>query len=214
MPFAKAPGLEEAMASQADFDRLDILIRQRKGRFLASLPQINLFAAADSVAAAIEGVDRKKQALLADLAAANALDDFRFLPFNADVSTYHKPTPAAIYRGALSFIAKVAVITAAMVIAGFLLSRQVTQTVDRMLSHQSAELRDRFSSVGGAKFWVNLENQLARAADPNSDLPPAKKQEILSQIRAITERWRPFIREASLLFSDSTEPRPTEPAAR
>jgi hypothetical protein len=213
MPFAKAPGLEEAMASQADFDRLDILIRQRKGRFLASLPQINLFAAADSVAAAIEGLDKKKQALLADLAAANALDDFRFLPSDADVSTYHKPTPT-IYRSALSFIGKIAVITAALVVAGFLLSRQVTQTIDRMLSHQSAELRDRFSSVGGSKFWVNLENQLARAADPSSDLPPAKKQEILSQIRAVTERWRPFIREASLLFSDSAEPRPTEPAGR
>ena len=202
------------MALRADFDRLDILIRQRKGRFLASLPQINLFAAADSVATAIEVLDKKKQALLADLAAANALDDFKILPFDSDVSTYHKPTQTAIYRGALSFIGKVAVITAALVIAGFLLSRQVTQTVDRMLSHQSAELRDRFSSVGGAKFWVNLENQLARAADPSSDLPPAKKQEILSQIRAIAKRWRPFIREASLLFSDSAEARPTEPVAR
>src|SRR6516165_486886 len=103
------------MASRADFDRLDILIRQRKGRFLASLPQINLFATADSVAAAIEGLDKKKDALLADLAATNALDDFKILPSDSDVSTHHKPTAAGIYRGALSFIGKVAVITAALV---------------------------------------------------------------------------------------------------
>jgi hypothetical protein len=56
------------MASQADFEHLDMVI---DGSFLASLPQINLYAATDSVPAAVEGLQKKKQALLADLAAAD-----------------------------------------------------------------------------------------------------------------------------------------------
>jgi hypothetical protein len=200
------------MASPTDFENLDIVIRHKNGRFLASLPRINLYATAQSLPAAVEELEKKKQALLAELTAADALDDFMTSSSESFASTNRGPAPSTVYRGALSFIGRVAVITAALVIAGFLLSRQVTQTVDRMLSHQSAEMSDRFSSVGGAKFWVNLETQLARAADPSTDLPQAKKEELLSQIRAVAERWRPFIREASLLFSESPEPRPTEPA--
>jgi hypothetical protein len=60
--------------------------------------------------------------------------------------------------------------------------------------------------MGGAKFWTNLEKQLANAADPKNDLPPAKKEAMLAQLRTIAERYRPFVREVSLLFYDPSEP--------
>ena len=202
------------MASPSDFEHLDIVIRRKNARYLASMPQINLYAGAESLPAALESLEQKKKALVEELAAADLLDEFKI----AGSHIYVAPSPAhAVFgrpRSALGFIGKTIVIAAACVIAGFLLTRQVTASVDRMLSHQSAELRDRFASVGGAKFWVNLEKNLARAADPASDLPPAKKAELLSQIRVVAERWRPFIREASLLFSDPAPPPPAAPDQR
>jgi hypothetical protein len=69
-------------------------------------------------------------------------------------------------------------------------------------------MRDRFSSVGGARFWTNLEKQLANAADPKNDLPAAKKEAILAQIRTLADRYRPFVREVSLLFYDPPDSNP------
>jgi hypothetical protein len=95
---------------------------------------------------------------------------------------------------------KVVVITLAIVFAGSFLSRQVATTTDRLV----ATTTDRFSHLGGAQFWGNLEKQLADAANPSSDLPLAKKEKLLSQIHAVVERWRSFVREASLLFNEPT----------
>jgi hypothetical protein len=34
-------------------------------------------------------------------------------------------------------------------------------------------------------------------ADPRTDLSPEKKQKILSQIKIVSDRWRPFLTEAA-----------------
>jgi len=193
------------MASASDFEHLDIVVRRKNGHCLASMPQINLFAAGDSVPAALENLEKKKQALVAELSAADCLEDFRIAP--ADPYLYAARRDAInVRRSALGFIGKTLVVVTALVIGGFFFTRYATKNVDQLLSHQSTEMRDKFGSMGGAKFWANLEKQLANAADPKNDLPAAKKEAMLAQLRTIAERYRPFVREVSLLFNDPTEP--------
>jgi hypothetical protein len=47
--------------------------------------------------------------------------------------------------------------------------------------------------IGGRPFWDKVGHELDRAADPSSDLPPEKKQQLLNDLRVIMARWRPFI---------------------
>jgi hypothetical protein len=193
------------MASPSDFEHLDIVVRSKNGHCLASMPQINLFAAADNVPAALESLEKKKQDLIAELSGAECLEDFKVAP--ADPYLYSPRREASSVRGsALAFIGKTLVVVTALVIGGIFFTRYASKNVDQLLSHQSAEMRDRFSSVGGAKFWTNLEKQLANAADPKNDLPLAKKEAMLAQIRTIAERYRPFVHEVYLLFYDPAEP--------
>lgn len=49
------------------------------------------------------------------------------------------------------------------------------------------------------KFWRGIAQQLDKQA-ASHDLQPAKKQRLLSDIRVLADRWRPFVREASRLF--------------
>ena len=48
---------------------------------------------------------------------------------------------------------------------------------------------------GGAEFWSRVERELDRMASPESDLPAAKKEKLLADIRAIGAKWRPFLIE-------------------
>lgn len=193
------------MASASDFEGLDIVVRRKNEHFLASMPQINLFAAADSLPAALEKLENKKQELVAELSAADCLGEFRVAPSDPSLYTGHAQTKAT-RRSALAFIGKTVVVVAALVVGGIIFSHYAAKSVDQMLSHQSAELRDRFGRVGGVQFWANLEKQLANAADAKNDLPAAKKEAMLVQLKTIAERYRPFVREVLLLFYDPTEP--------
>jgi len=47
--------------------------------------------------------------------------------------------------------------------------------------------------TGGSQFWGRIERELDRAADPDSDLLPEKKQKLINDVRVIVARWRPFI---------------------
>jgi hypothetical protein len=51
-------------------------------------------------------------------------------------------------------------------------------------------------------FWADMENNLAKAADPANDMPAAKKQALLAEIHILVDRWRPFVKEVGRLFSD------------
>jgi hypothetical protein len=47
--------------------------------------------------------------------------------------------------------------------------------------------------IGGPAFWGKIERELARAADPKSDLPPEQRQRILNNLKTIVARWKPFV---------------------
>jgi hypothetical protein len=53
------------------------------------------------------------------------------------------------------------------------------------------------SSVhGGSNFWAKIEADLEKLADPKNELPPEKRKKLLTQIKTLADRWRPFVVEA------------------
>lgn len=63
----------------------------------------------------------------------------------------------------------------------------VTRTIDNLRTQLAGK------TVGGSQFWGHVEQELDRAANPSTDLPPQTKQKLISDLRAIVARWRPFI---------------------
>jgi hypothetical protein len=47
--------------------------------------------------------------------------------------------------------------------------------------------------IGGPAFWGKIERELARAADPSSDLPPEQRERILNNLKTVVARWKPFV---------------------
>jgi hypothetical protein len=47
--------------------------------------------------------------------------------------------------------------------------------------------------IGGRELGTKIEQELDRAADPSSEMPPEKRQKLLNDVHVIVARWRPFI---------------------
>ena len=50
-----------------------------------------------------------------------------------------------------------------------------------------------------------MEGELDRMAQPGSDLPEAKKQKLLEDIRLIAAKWRPFVVEIQTALTDQNK---------
>jgi hypothetical protein len=160
----------------ASIDDLDIVIRRKGEKIVASIPQLGLVATGGEAQAALSALDQKKHLLLEDMRVAGVPDDFEFAP----------PSPASRRNGQafrwgriLEFLVKFAVVIVVLAGAGLV----------------SASIVKEQSRVGGKQFWTKLEAAVAHAADPADDLPEAKKNKLLSDLRVIVGRWKPFAAE-------------------
>jgi hypothetical protein len=105
------------------------------------------------------------------------------------------------------FLIKTVIIAAAVVVSAWIMLDVLDDFADRRMQQFERTLRSA-TSFGGRQFWTKLESQLDQLADPRADLPPEKKQKILTQIKVISDRWRPFLLEAAA----SIEGDPSKPA--
>jgi hypothetical protein len=104
------------------------------------------------------------------------------------------------------FAVKTVIVAGAIVVSMWIMLDVLDDFADRRMQQFERTLRSA-TSLGGRQFWTKLENQLEQLADPKSDIPAEKKQKILSQIKVISDRWRPFLMEASAAVEgDSTKP--------
>ena len=67
--------------------------------------------------------------------------------------------------------------------------------------------------IGGSEFWTALDRGLANAADPKNDLSAAEKQKIITEIRVISNRWRPFAQQIIAAAVGTPPPAPKVPAS-
>ena len=173
----------------ARIDELDILIRPKTGKVVASIPQLALHATGQDVGSALSLLENKKRALLEDMRAADIPDEFEQIPWSAgSPATRMVMASSGLWQFALKTLIVVAVLSAALLIPAGLLADKI-----------SKDLR---VSFGGRQFWTKVEQELSRAADPSNDLPQEKKEKIRADLRAIVERWRPYAAELGPLVSD------------
>jgi hypothetical protein len=177
-----------------DIDDLDVVVRARSGRYLARIPQLGLYATADSLPKAIEALEIKKKSLVEELVAADALDQVGLPQFGA-------ATQQGMLRSLVLFATKGAIVVVLLLAVIGFARHSVEREIDRLQAPR----------IGGTVFWADMENNLARAADPANDMPAAKKQTLLVEIRVLVDRWRPFVREVGRLFSDATDTPPAKP---
>lgn len=105
-----------------------------------------------------------------------------------------------------AFAAK-AVIAAVVVLATLAISANIV--VSAVINQVRANV---LSEVGGNVFWTKVEDELERLARGDG-ISPEKKQKIVSNVRAISIRWRPFIDEMTNAVNGQ-EPADSKKAAK
>jgi hypothetical protein len=190
-------------------EELDIVIRHKDGRVTAGIPQLALYVTADDVHAAITDLEQKRTALFGDLPKDIELEDIDVGPYGG--RWLQRPTEGGIGQFALKAAIVIGLIAGTAVISAALLLPKI----ERIIVNAQARVQQ-LTKVGGHEFWTRAERELARAAEPTSDLTPEQKRRILSQINVIVERWRPFVAEIAPLFVDFQRPtaHPTSPEGK
>ena len=176
-----------ASKDELDIDTLDIVIRHADGKAIAGIPQIALYAKAENVAAALELLERKKNILKDDIAAAGIVEP---LP-NTAAAGAASPTDGIGRFVIKSGIVALMVLLVLVVSGGMLASRM--ESAARGIV--GGDLR------GGRQFWTNLEQGLERMADPSNEMSEERKKKLASNIRVLVNRLRPFTAEIAPLFT-------------
>jgi hypothetical protein len=210
-------------------DELDIVVRHKGGKVIAGIPQLSLYAKADDIHAAITSLERKRADFVADFSEFGVLDDLELRPYAAKrrVVVEHGGRLGQFTLEALQFTLKALIVIGLVVGTLTASTLWVASRVERVIGNTEAKVQQytatvqkyteakmeqyaatmqQYTKVGGAQFWERAERELERAADPSHELPPEKKQKLLSEIHVLVERWRPFMTEIAPLFSDFQKP--------
>ena len=94
------------------------------------------------------------------------------------------------------FALKTAIVAVAIVLSAWIMLDVLEGFVTRRMEQLVTTIRSA-TVIGGRQFWTKLEEELDKIADPRTDISPEKKRKILSQIKVISDRWRPFLSEAA-----------------
>jgi hypothetical protein len=125
------------------------------------------------------------------------------------MASTEEPTSQAVslHLGPMGqFALKTAIVSAAIVLSAWIMLDMLDDFASRRMQQLETTMRSA-TAVGGREFWTKLEAELDRLADPRADIPPEKRQKILSQIKVISDRWRPFLSEAtSTIAGDAGQP--------
>lgn len=178
-----------------DIERFDVVIRRTDDGYVAGVSDLGLYVRAPTASAALAALEVRRAALSEEIAAFGMAEPFP--------SAAQPPTHGSSLDALGSFAAKALIVfillTASLAGSGaFVISRAYDVFGVPNLS-------------GGPRFWAKFEEDLHAAAAPGKDIPEAKKQQLLSDIRSLVTRWQPFVAEISALFD--REPRPAVPAS-
>lgn len=172
-------------------EELDIVVRYRPGKVIAGVPHLSLYATGETAQAAIAELEKKRAALIGDMAAADIPNEI----IDAGDATHRKSV------GGLSlgrFAARTAIVASILAIAAVFAGSILLDRIEVQFQQ--------LTRVGGRNFWTQIENALDRAADPKNEMPEAKKKKLEADVRTLVSRWRPLI---APLFRD--EPGATAP---
>jgi outer membrane lipoprotein SlyB len=178
-------------------DELDIVIRRKNGKTLASIPQFNLYAKGENVEAAVAALDAKKKELAAEL---EETGEFEMLEIDNRRANLSRGAPGSTFADLGRFAIKVGIvafcIAAALSISGVIVGSKIENAINNVKSVK----------IGGAQFWSRMEAELDRMASPVNDVPEAKKQKLLADVRAIAIKWHPFVVEIQSALGSQAGP--------
>lgn len=183
------------------FDDFDVLVRHKNGKFIAGVPQFGLFAKGDTAHSAFDALEAKKKAFLADLEESGELG---ILDMHDAQTSIQQGGPSRAAGGLGQFTLKAGIvaliIVAALATSGILIASTVARSVERTVDQVKSV------KIGGSQFWSKLEDELDRMARPGNDLPEAKKQKIIADIRMIGAKWAPFVAELRSALPELDKP--------
>jgi hypothetical protein len=94
------------------------------------------------------------------------------------------------------FAFKSSIVSIAIVLSAWIMLDLLDAFASRRMQQLDATIHSA-TAIGGRQFWTKLEEELDKFTDPRMDISPEKKRKILSQIKVISDRWRPFLIEAA-----------------
>jgi hypothetical protein len=96
-----------------------------------------------------------------------------------------------------SFVAKTAIVTAACFVFFALAVNYVTKIVDERITQVRSTIEKvQGGEIGSHGIVVKFTEVLENLAEERSDLSAEKKRKIIGDIRVVSDRWRPFVKEA------------------
>ncbi len=197
-----------------DLDGFDIIIRQKKNKVTAAIPQLSLYATAGDINSALEGLERKKIDLWKDLSEVGDADDVATIPRSFQPAKNSSSFGSSFVNEILRFTIKVAVVVFLFVVGAVLttnylsarfatlvdrMQARATTLVDRTQARAEAVLQQfqtttaQYGKIGGRSFWEKVEAGIHDMAEPSRELPEEKRQKLLTSLRTIKERWWPFL---------------------
>ena len=183
MPMATVSS--EGSRSMNVIDELQIVIRQKDGKVLASIPQLNLYAKGANIDAALAALNAKKAIFVSEMEELGELETLEF----PSLPTASPPNVINVGGDLRQFALKTGIVAVAictiLIVSGLFIVSSAYNVLGSI-----KEL-----GRGGTEFWSRVERELDRMASPETDLPPAKKEKLLADIRAIGAKWRPFVVE-------------------
>jgi hypothetical protein len=185
-----------------DLTTSDITIRRRSNHVIAAIPQVGLFAEAKTAQEALDAFEIKKKNLQADLA---ALANLKAYP-ERDTNESSHIRWREIYRFAIKSLIALALVIVAISFASYQIQKSLSSTLYAVQANF-----DRFTLESGSAFWTKVERELDRAA--NGNMPEDTKQKLLTDIRKLVDKWRPFVVEASGIFATTPSHESPQPAA-
>jgi len=190
------------------FDELDIVLRKKQDRTIAAVPGLGLHAHGRDVPSALEALEQKKAALIADIQAG--LVDADLVLKAAQQRPPESPRAANVGMFALKASIFIVLAVFGALVAATLVSAKLEAAIDRA---RFAALSTLYQALEGS-FATKVEGFIERAAAPEKEPSPERKQKLQQNVRTLADRWRPIVTEAlSVLSNERTTEMPSEKRA-
>lgn len=182
--------------SHIELERSDIVLRTVDGAVVAAIPQFGLFAQGPTVQDALSILEEKKAAVQREFAEFSAL---------RDIPVTQQASASIRWNEIKQFAIKMAIVFALIIATLMYSAIKMDEFVQSTIYRLQTEVQ-RIVSLDMRISVQKLERELERAASPEHDISPDKKQKLLANIHTVVERWRPFVAEAMALFPPQNAP--------
>ena len=191
-----------------NFDELDTVIRKKNGSAIAAVPRLGLYAQGGDIASALAALEKKKAALGEDIEAGLVDADLVLKP--EQPTELRQPRVANVGIFALKTGIFIVLATFGALVAATLVSAKLEAAVDRVRFAAESTF---YQAVEGS-IWSKVEGFLERAAAPDKEPSPERKQKLQQNVHTLADRWRPIVTEMLSVFSnEKTASTPSEKRA-